>query len=467
MVTATATDTRPPAASRLLSAIVFYGLLALLPLTAAPYGTVEPWWESLFQIAVFALAALWAVEGALSGRWVVREHLVALPLLLLAALAFLQSASLPWGGPVSFDPFETRLVASRLLALGLSLLILQRYVDSDGRLRALVYALVAVGLASAIFGLVRQTAQRGEMGFVLPLLRPDTGYAQFVNRNHFAFVAEMTLGLLAGLAASRGATRERALVCLGLGLPVFAALVFANSRGGILAVLCQAAFLLLLRGTRVGKDLRGEGRDPRDEEPTLFARISRTLPFRVALSVVLLAVLVLGMIWVGGDPLAERMGTVSEEMASDGSADPTRTGRAQIWKATWEMTKEHALLGVGLGGYWVAVPRYHAGSGALVPQQAHNDYLELLASGGIAGAALLLLFAMLFAGRVRERLSGRDSFGRSAALGACVGLFGVAVHSLVDFGLHATANSLMAVGLVALATARGPIPPLSSQKTSP
>ncbi|MET0650767.1 MAG: hypothetical protein ABW208_29510, partial [Pyrinomonadaceae bacterium] len=58
-----------PAAARALSAVVFYALLALLPLVAVPYGSVEPWWTGLFDALVFLLAALWAVEGALTGRW--------------------------------------------------------------------------------------------------------------------------------------------------------------------------------------------------------------------------------------------------------------------------------------------------------------------------------------------------------------------------------------------------------------
>jgi hypothetical protein len=56
-----ATSTRARAASRLVSAFVFAALVALLPLAAAPYGSVEPWWTALFDAAVFLLAALWAI----------------------------------------------------------------------------------------------------------------------------------------------------------------------------------------------------------------------------------------------------------------------------------------------------------------------------------------------------------------------------------------------------------------------
>lgn len=109
-----------PAAARSLSAVVFYALLVLLPLAAVPYGSVEPWWAGLFDALVFLLAARWAVEGALTGRWVTRAHAILLPCLALAALALLQSVSLPAVGLISFDPYESRVFALRLLALRLA-----------------------------------------------------------------------------------------------------------------------------------------------------------------------------------------------------------------------------------------------------------------------------------------------------------------------------------------------------------
>src|SRR5689334_12928595 len=60
--------------ARLLGQAIFYCALALIALTAIPYGSVESWWASFFEIGVFAIAALWAVEVLLGGdfhwrRW--------------------------------------------------------------------------------------------------------------------------------------------------------------------------------------------------------------------------------------------------------------------------------------------------------------------------------------------------------------------------------------------------------------
>lgn len=435
---------RPSAAARALAAFVFYALVALLPLAAAPYASVEPWWTALFDAVVFVLTALWAVEGALAGRWVTRAHALLLPCLGLAALAFLQSVSLPFVGVVSFDAYESRIFALRMLAFTLYAAMLLRYATTERRLRALVVAVVCVGGASALFGLFRQASQREQLGFVLPLLQKGEGYAQFVSRNHFAYLAEMSLGLAAGLATwygrSRAASRGKLLLCAAAALLLWATLVLSRSRGGVFAMLCQAFFITAVYGlTREAG--RGSGR---------AATLMRASAARVVVALVLLSLIVLGTVWVGGDPLAERIGAVGEEVAG---RDAARVERPAIWADTVRLALQHPLAGAGLGGYWIAIRKTHGGSGVMVPRQAHNDYLELFASAGLLGVLLLAAFLFLFVKRVRGRLRVGTPFARAVALGALAGLFGVAVHSLVDFGLHVTANAFVCAALLAAAAA--------------
>ena len=119
------------------------------------------------------------------------------------------------------------------------------------------------------------------------------------------------------------------------------------------------------------------------------------------------------------------------------------------------MFKAHPVLGVGMGGYWAAIPTFHDASGTMTPQEAHNDYLELLASGGVVGFALGHLVRGGCLANERVKICARRiASGALPAFGAAIGIAGVAVHSLVDFGLHMIVNALVFTTLIVIATSK-------------
>ncbi|MEP6818153.1 MAG: hypothetical protein ABJA18_01380, partial [bacterium] len=77
-----------------------------------------------------------------------------------------------------------------------------------------------------------------------------------------------------------------------------------------------------------------------------------------------------------------------------------------------------------------------------------------LASGGLVGLGLGLWFAIVVVKRSRENLAAANRFRRAACLGAAIGIGGVAVHSLVDFGLHTIVNALVFTTLIVIATSK-------------
>ncbi len=462
---------RAPIAARLALALdrTIYGtLLCTIALFAIPYGAVEPWWVAAFEIVIFALTGLWMVEGALTGSWRVSGAVLFLPLLALAAFAVLQST--PLGGSeeaagigfqhtLSVDPYETRRFALKLLALGLAGLLLRRYAASRRRASLLILTLIGVGIASAVFGLIRQTSQHEAVGFGLPFLRMGEGYAQFINRNHFAFLMEMTLGLAMGLLVGGGVRRDRVLIYLAAIAPLWTALVFSNSRGGIFSMLCQVFFLALVMGC-----MRGRQTDVSHEVHAnwvnwmarLFSRLNSSRMAQGALALCLVLVLAVSMIWIGGDRLVNRLETLPQEVSAEANAPGLDNGtgerRSEVWRATWSLIKTHPIVGTGFGAYKTAIPPHHRASGEMIPEEAHNDYLEIWASGGLIGCLLVAAFIVLFIKTARKRLQEADPIHRAACFGALTGLFGAAVHSLVDFGLHITINALVFAALVAIAT---------------
>lgn len=449
---------------RLLGATIFYSLLVLLVVITIPYGSAESWWEAFFECAVFAISLLWIVEGLLSGSWLAGHRALWLPVLALIAYCIFQSLPLWSGGvepaagmgrkiwyAISADPFETRRFTLKLVALSLYGLLLTRYAASGKRLRLLVYVIIAVALASALFGIMRQTTQR-EMGFILPFLRKGLGYGQFINQNHFAFLMEMALGLVLGLLVGRGVRRDRVLIYVATLLPIWTALVLSNSRGGLLGMLGQLIFVALLFTILPPARETAGAKANVVSTPDRLQRMGRSLPMRLALAGCLLLAMAVGVLLVGGEPMMGKIESNQTELSAQDARVRQNASRKEIWSATWQLIKAHPLAGVGFSGYWAAIPTYHDASGAVTPQQAHNDYLELLASGGIIGVALVCWFAYVFFRRVRERLRAKDTFCRALCFGALAGIFGIAVHSTVDFGLHITINALVFVVLLVLAT---------------
>jgi O-antigen ligase len=440
-------------AARVLEAVIFCALLSLIPLTAVPYGTVDEWWMSAFHCIVFVLTALWTVEGLLGGRWFVREHRLLAPLVPLLGFVFLQSATLgrtEVAGvevyrALSADAFETRLVAFRFLALLLGAAMLLRYTSSRRRLGALVCAVVAAGVLSAAFGIVRQGLHTEGEGFVLPHLQPQLGYAQFTNQNQFAMLMELCLGLPLGLLTAADAQRRGAqlLLLLSAGVLLWPALVLSTSRGGLFGMFVQVVLLASL--WRAVRSPRRRGSARSGGILSLFVNSARV--------VCLLLVVGVGVVWLGGEQLLSRVERLHGEVATEEASNRVYPRRAEMWQATWQMFKAHPFAGSGFGGYWLEVDRYYDATGTAVPQQAHNDYLEILAGGGLVCVAPLAWFVVAFVRRARRCLNSRESFRRAACFGALLGLCAAAVHSSVDYGLHVTANAFVCAALFVIATA--------------
>lgn len=456
----------PPRFVRYLDPIVFYTLLTIIVLSAVPYGTIEPWWKAVFQCAIFALGFLWMVEGTLSGRCFVRQHRLLIPLAALAVFAVIQStvplrAGVPSSTigagfrPLSFAPHDTKIAALQLIALIVTAALLLRYTTTRRRLMTLVYVVVGVGLGSTLFGLLRRSFQ-SKIGF-LPQLQTNNGtglsgvgFAQFINQNHFAFLLEMSLGLLLGLMLRRPLRPARLVFGLLFAIPMWIAIVYSGSRGGLASMIAQILFVaLLVFIASPGREfLRTENRRGQ------VGRLGTSLMARVVLVTSFLILMVMSIVWVGGEPLAFRLESVPNEFGMKDSDKYMRTRRSTIWPMTWLMIKDYPLAGVGFGGYWIAITKYHQGSGQMTPQEAHNDYLELLASGGLIGAAFVVWFTALFLKELIFRSRHSPVVPGAYSGGALAGIFAVGIHSIGDFGLHVTINALVFTILIVIAIIR-------------
>jgi len=434
-------------AVRLLEGTIFSGLIVVIAFTAIPYGTVEPWSHAVFAAAIFSLALLWVIHGSLSGSWGQGNLKLFYPLMALVALAILQSlswssidvAGLKVQNAISADPFESWVFALRLSALTLAGVLAVRFTNTRTRLSTLVHAVVLAAVISAIFGILRQAMQR-EYGFLLPALPWGGGFAQFINRNHFAFLVEAAMGLLMGIALLRKDRHQGLLLYLSAMLLLWVALVMSRSRGGLLAVtvevICAVPLFIHLK---FRKSIQPKG--------SMGWR--RPMVATIVTMIAVVAITVAGLVWLGGDQLTTGVETASIEVGHVNMAHEG-TRRSDFWRATWQMARAHPLAGAGLGGFWAEIPVYHDASGLQTPHQAHNDYLELLASGGIIGVAIFVWFVVLLIGAGRRAARNYSDFQRAVAFGAILGIVGIAVHSLVEFGLHITVNAMVFMILLSI-----------------
>jgi O-antigen ligase len=433
--------------ARVLNGAAFYALLLAILTFAIPYGTVQPWHRALFVAAVGVIAGLRIAGNVAAGQFRLAEPRLLLPLIGVLCLAAIQLIS-PLGTNVlgTADPYETKTFIAVFAGIVIAGEILFFYTTTTARLRMLIGVVIVVGVASALFGVFRAAYLDGA-GSLSGYLASGQGYAQFINRNHFAFLMEMTLGLTLGLLI-KGELSEKAKFAgwVASGLLIYS-IIASDSRGGIVSLIALCIFAV---GVHAGTGWSGSdstGRYPNDARGGSWIK---RLAMTGVLCGVVFALVVMIVAFVGGDRVATRMEGIQGETEV---IDSAKVNRGIIWDSTIELIKERPVFGSGFGAYAAAITRYDTTGGRAALQQAHNDYLEVLANGGAVGLAMFAVFGFLVGKRAVRNLGAGDRFRRASCFGAVIGIFGVLIHSFVDFGLHILINALIFMVLVVIATA--------------
>ena len=436
-----------------LNKIVFVLLLSVLAVTVIPYGTVDMWWEAVFECLVFGITALWLLEVVLRGSWDIRGLSLLIPLVLISGYAFLQIVHWPvhLGFPtpqstITIDRYQTYLTARKMLALTLYFGLLWCHISSDGRLRWLVRTVIALGVGSSLFAFTRQLMQSADsqVGFGLPFLFYGLGYGQFIYHNLFAYLMEMTFGLIVGLTIGGGVKKDRILIYAALAVVVWASLILSSSRGGVMGFICESILLVFISlGWYFRRRLA-----PDISHTSWIGLAQQSKLTRIGVVLVMVAVLAVGVLWVGGEGFSGRL---SEGITTEDTMD--HLTRTAVWHSTWQLIKTHPLTGVGFGVYSLAITQFQTGAGRFKLEQAHNDYLDLLANGGFIAAVLAIWFMVSVVIKTRNAFRSKDRFRRAAALGAISGVLALLVHSLVDFGLQVTGIATVFAALIVISTA--------------
>ena len=447
-----------------------YGVLltATLAWGALTFGAVYPWayWPLASASAALGLwgcvaTSAWrdprarALAAALGITGVaIAVQLIALPYAVLARLspgvdAFLRQFAVGYHPaalhPLSIAPEATAVVLGLFVALAL-LLVGSMRAMRDIRLEWFVSQLMGLGVALALVGVVQQAFLDDKAPLVYGFWKPQFGaapYGPFINKNHFAGWMVMALPVVVGYAyalflqAPRPSRPDlggwlrwaatvdasRFMLVSTVGLAMSLSVVLTGSRSGLASMLVALAFfsLAVWRSTYGGR--------------------SR------ALAVSFLGVLVVGALaWGGADTLLERFARAPAELE----------GRFAAWRDTRTIIADFPWFGTGLGTYGQAMLIYQTADRTSMYVQAHNDYLQIAAEGGLlVGLPALVVAALIVLGIRRRLTSGQDDLLTGwVRVGATAGLFGIAAQSCVEFSLQMPGNAVLCVVLMAIALHR-------------
>ena len=432
----------------LASRFAFLVICVAIVLSALAYGTVHYWALALFNIGGLTILALWVVDAWTLGNFRINRNALQLPLIGLIVLGLVQllplrtvssgATGIGLANSLSLDPNSTRLVLVQLVTLLIYFAATLVFTDTPHRLRLLVRTIMVFGFLLAIFGLTQSFTSPTKVYWIREL-NQSTAFGPFINRHHFAGYMELTIALPLGLLFAGAVEKEKRIIYLFIAGLMGVALVMTASRGGIISLVAEILFLVVVTAI---------WRKPSERRRVRKSHRLKRVAGRLGMAGALLFGLFLGVILLGGEFSINRF------IDSVNTDDPT-TGRAHFWAVTVDIIKAHPFLGTGLGAFGVIYTRYDSRNGLYRLEQAHNDYLQILSDAGIVGATLALIFVVLLFYKALSRARSRDDFRRGVALAALSGCFGVLVHSFFDFTLHTTSNALLFLVLAAIATMNG------------
>lgn len=429
-------------------AVILAALLLWAPL---PFGSVTRWGSAVVQVAAFGALCL----AALTAR--TRDlRAVAAPVAGLAAIALIGALqALSWPGPLaaaiaprqlglragisgtagtvplSLAPDASARTALTWAAAAAVLVCAAVAGRRRDRRRWLAAAILIAALFQVLAGAAPWMTRADEIWGVTVPGDPTRLRGTFVNPDHLALYLEIALAVAFawvwwGARQARSIlSAERRLLLVAVPplvwLTLFVGLAFTGSRGGLAA----AAFAVVTQGL-------------------LLARAARRRLLAPLGAVLGLA----GLGVVAAIGLQEGLG----RLAATSAYEVTWNARHQIYAATWDLWREFPWSGTGLGAFRESVPLTQPGDLPGSWWHAHSDWLELLATVGLLGAAAFLVGLVPLVVRLaRGWTSEARSEDRAAILAALGALVSLAIHESIDFGLTMPASALTLAAVIGMA----------------
>ncbi len=443
-----------------VDAVLFACLIFLVVFTTVPLGSNQLWSWSLAALLVATLFAvflmrclIWRQPLSLGLHWSIPAAF-----LLAMAWAWLQASSgtpeawhhpvwqlaahtlrMPVETSIAIAPQDTLNAVMRTLSYGLAFfLAFQLGRHAHLARRGLSWLFIA-GVLLSVYGLLSYFGVLREFMWYADDSFGRDVRATFVNRNHFATWAGLTL--LCGLGAfftrwlampdypmlslqKKQEKFNRFLAVAWLPLAglvlIVSALVSSHSRGGFAATFVAVVSMLVLVDQKRRKTSN---------------RVRLVIATVLGLSAI--------AFWISSDILLQRYGVSGIDA----------TGRTQVYSKTVEAIGDNPLLGYGHGNFEDAFRLYRTEDISKLVNYAHNSYLESLFDLGIPAAVLLVLSMVGLGITCLNGWRRRRRDWLIPSVGFCATLL-VGIHALVDFSLQIPAVAFLYACIMGISCAQ-------------
>jgi O-antigen ligase len=414
---------------RLTNTALLSSACVVLLLGPLVFGAVEPWSIFALETCAVLLLAVWAFRQWTNSEVNISENVVYRPM-----AAFFVLVTLQWVIGTTAYRLVTYTHLLLYAAYGMLVFVVTQTLRRSSQFEMLAKLFSAYGLVVASFAILQGLAPNGKLYWVFTLEQGGLIYGPYVNHNHYAGLMEMLMPFPLVLATSHFTDGNRKIAVAGIAALMAGSIFLSGSRGGMAAFVAQMVVLGVLLARK---------RDGSWKQPLMLGGF--------------LAVVIIFLIWMGGNELTQRLASIHSEAREELSGGV----RLSIDRDCLHMLLKRPLLGWGLGAFPIAYPQFRSFYTTFFVNQAHNDYLQLLVETGLAGFAIVVWFLVLVFRQASSKIKNwTETASGALTVAALLGCVGILVHSFLDFNLQVPANAALFYVLCAIAAS----PPLQESQ---
>lgn len=340
--------------------------------------------------------------------------------------------------PISLTPFRGAESAFAMLVPFTALLLA---LGMRMRFRALLFAIVGIGVIDAAFGLLQVIGGAESPLYLFAFSSRGAPAGIFANENHSAVYSAIVLLIITRLALQSQMQEDPTWIRFSY-VPAFVLVLLAvlvtGSRAGFVATIAA----LISSAIMVSFATAGANTSPARGRGRLDLLSSRSLA--LGSCGVAVALVGLAFVWL------ERTPAVSDIMGRTSFEDL----RWSLLPILGEMASRHWIAGTGFGSF-DAVYRMYEPTDLLIPayvNHAHNDWLQFMIEGGLPAICLLVTFLTWFIWSVASLRNAGGARGEKIIFWtACLVILAAA--ELVDYPLRTPVFQATAMWLLLCLTA--------------